>query len=104
MALPRSPPKRKSEEDMGIGAKALLALIGAYRRYISPLKGRTCRFYPSCSRYSMDAIGRHGAARGLALAFIRIMKCHPLHPGGYDPVAPAKAFQQRGQHSHSAVE
>jgi putative membrane protein insertion efficiency factor len=69
--------------------RAMLLLIAAYQRLLSPLLPRSCRFYPSCSTYAAEAIARHGAARGLTLALRRILRCHPFHPGGYDPV-PAK--------------
>ena len=65
----------------------LLALpIRGYRLAISPLLGPRCRFYPSCSSYALEALERHGAVRGLWLALWRILRCHPWHPGGYDPV------------------
>ena len=63
-----------------------LLLIRAYQLAISPMLGSRCRFYPSCSEYSMDALRRHGLVRGLWLAVRRIGRCHPWHPGGYDPV------------------
>ncbi|HHW21804.1 MAG TPA: membrane protein insertion efficiency factor YidD [Clostridiaceae bacterium] len=67
--------------------KALLAIIRFYRKYLSPLKGKpSCRFYPTCSQYAMDAISKYGAFKGTFLAILRILKCHPFHPGGYDPV------------------
>ena len=53
---------------------------------ISPLYGRTCRFEPSCSQYASDAITKYGTLQGLGLAILRLMKCHPFHPGGEDPV------------------
>lgn len=59
-----------------------------YRKWISPLKPPTCRFYPSCSQYALDALETHGARKGTALTVKRILKCHPFHPGGYDPVPP----------------
>jgi hypothetical protein len=59
--------------------------IAAYRLAISPWLGPRCRFYPSCSRYAEEAISRHGW-RGLVLAFRRLLRCHPFHPGGIDPV------------------
>lgn len=65
---------------------ALLGLIAFYRRYLSPLKGPTCRFYPSCSAYTAEAIATHGAARGLWLGARRVSRCHPWHPGGVDLV------------------
>ncbi len=68
-------------------ARILMALIRAYQRYISPLKGApTCRFYPSCSQYAYEALGKHGALKGTWLAVRRVLRCHPFHPGGYDPV------------------
>lgn len=64
----------------------LIGLIQAYRYGISPLLGPNCRFEPSCSRYAMEAINRHGLIRGAWLALTRLLKCHPWHPGGCDPV------------------
>lgn len=65
----------------------LLGLIRFYQRFLSPLKGGpTCRFYPSCSQYAFDALGKYGAVKGTYLAVKRILRCHPFHPGGYDPV------------------
>ncbi|HEY8499619.1 MAG TPA: membrane protein insertion efficiency factor YidD [Clostridia bacterium] len=65
----------------------MLFIIEFYRKYISPLKGiNTCRFYPSCSVYAYDAINTYGISKGLLLAMKRIIKCHPFHPGGYDPL------------------
>lgn len=69
-----------------IAKKCLLALIGFYRYAISPLMGRNCRFHPSCSEYAQEAVQRHGALRGGWLALRRVGRCHPFHPGGYDPV------------------
>lgn len=68
----------------------LLAGIAAYRGVISPLLGPRCRFAPSCSAYAAEAIRRLGPWRGSYLALRRILRCHPFHPGGYDPV-PAEA-------------
>ncbi|HAK89829.1 MAG: membrane protein insertion efficiency factor YidD [Nitrospirae bacterium GWC2_46_6] len=64
----------------------IIGIIKAYRRIISPLLPQSCRFTPSCSEYSMEAVDRHGALKGGYLSFRRILKCHPFHPGGYDPV------------------
>ena len=67
----------------------LIALISLYRRFVSPLLGPRCRFYPSCSAYGLEAVREHGALRGSWLAVRRIGRCHPFHPGGFDPVPPA---------------
>jgi hypothetical protein len=67
-------------------SKLLIAFIGAYRYVLSPLLGRSCRFFPSCSEYAIEALQRHGALRGTWLATRRIVRCHPWHPGGFDPV------------------
>lgn len=66
--------------------KFLIGTIRLYQRYLSPLKKPTCRFYPTCSQYAIDAINQKGVLRGSLLAIRRICKCHPFHPGGYDPV------------------
>lgn len=63
-----------------------LTLIRFYQRWISPLLGANCRFYPSCSCYAHEAIARHGALKGCGLACCRLLRCHPWHAGGYDPV------------------
>ncbi|NMD42537.1 MAG: membrane protein insertion efficiency factor YidD [Firmicutes bacterium] len=70
----------------GNAVKISLAAIKIYQRYLSPLKPATCRFYPTCSQYSYDAIKKYGAIRGSMLGLKRLLKCHPFHPGGYDPV------------------
>ena len=61
-------------------------LLGGYSRFVSPLLGPHCRFHPSCSRYAAEALSKHGVLRGGALALKRLARCHPLHPGGVDPV------------------
>jgi hypothetical protein len=66
--------------------RTVLAALAVYRRLISPLKPPTCRFHPSCSTYTRDAILRYGLGRGSWLAIQRLARCHPWHPGGYDPV------------------
>ncbi len=71
---------------MTLLARLLTAAIVAYRRYLSPALPDRCRFYPSCSAYALEAVATHGALRGVALAVRRLLRCHPFHPGGYDPV------------------
>lgn len=66
--------------------KVFIFMIRFYQRYISPLKLPSCRFYPTCSEYALQAINKYGAVIGLYKAGCRILRCHPLHPGGYDPV------------------
>lgn len=65
---------------------AVLQLIRLYQRFISPLSGPNCRFYPSCSAYACEAIVKYGLIAGGWRSLRRILKCHPFHPGGYDPV------------------
>ena len=64
----------------------VMALIRAYQRFISPLLASNCRFHPTCSQYTLEAVERYGAAKGLWLGAKRIGRCHPFNPGGYDPV------------------
>lgn len=73
---------------MGIGRTAIQVPIKVYRKYISPIKPATCRFYPSCSAYALEAIEVHGPVKGSWLAAKRIARCHPFHSGGLDPVPP----------------
>jgi len=78
MALVRSLPRR-----------GVLGVIGFYRRAISPNLRPSCRYAPTCSEYAAEAVGRYGVLRGGWLALRRLLRCHPFHAGGYDPV-PAK--------------
>jgi hypothetical protein len=64
----------------------LLGSVRAYQYLLRPMLGANCRFAPSCSDYALEAIERHGAWKGSWLAVRRILRCHPYHPGGYDPV------------------
>ena len=66
--------------------KYLIYFIKAYQYLISPIIGRHCRFYPTCSSYTIDAMTLHGNIRGIILSFKRLLRCHPWHPGGFDPV------------------
>ena len=63
-----------------------IALIRAYQILISPILPRCCRFYPTCSEYTLTAIRQYGPLRGIFLGVRRLIRCHPFHPGGYDPV------------------
>ncbi|HVY31113.1 MAG TPA: membrane protein insertion efficiency factor YidD [Polyangiaceae bacterium] len=66
-------------------ARLLMLLIRIYQQTLSRLLGPVCRFEPSCSRYTHECLRLHGATRGSWLGFRRIIRCHPFHPGGYDP-------------------
>lgn len=66
--------------------RLVLGLIRFYQHYISPLTGPTCRFQPTCSHYTYEAIEKYGLIKGMWLGIKRILRCHPFHPGGYDPV------------------
>ncbi|GAC1408305.1 MAG: hypothetical protein NVSMB64_16350 [Candidatus Velthaea sp.] len=71
---------------MNNGRRLFLALVRGYQLIVSPLLPPSCRFQPSCSHYAYDAIEKHGVGRGIVLAARRLGRCHPLHPGGFDPV------------------
>jgi uncharacterized protein len=66
--------------------KLAICSIVFYQRYLSPFKVSSCRFYPSCSHYSLLSLEKYGFVKGLCYALLRILKCHPFHAGGYDPV------------------
>ncbi len=72
-------------------SRLLIGLINLYKKGISPLNPRCCRFEPSCSSYAIEAISRHGAFKGTALAAWRILRCNPFCKGGYDPVPEKKS-------------
>ncbi|HUO78268.1 MAG TPA: membrane protein insertion efficiency factor YidD [Thermodesulfovibrionales bacterium] len=67
-------------------AKVIILFIKAYQYVFSPLFHGSCRFVPSCSAFSIEALGKYGAIKGMYLSVRRILRCHPFHPGGYDPV------------------
>lgn len=83
-------------------SRLLLALITLYRWTLSPLLGPRCRFYPSCSQYTAEAIRGHGPLRGSWLGLKRLARCHPWHAGGYDPVPPSGCGHL--SHAHDPVE
>jgi len=67
-----------------------IGIIRFYQKFISPMTPPTCRFYPTCSHYGLEAFQKHGAFKGFWLTCKRILKCHPFHPGGFDPVPDKK--------------
>lgn len=72
--------------------------LRAYQRYLSPLKGApSCRFHPTCSAYAIEAIEKHGVLRGGFMGLMRVLRCHPFHPGGFDPV-PARRNSRLADH------
>lgn len=71
-------------------ARGLVFTVNIYRQWISPLLPPSCRFTPSCSAYAVEALMTHGALRGTWLAFRRLLRCGPWHPGGWDPVPPRR--------------
>jgi len=91
MRSPTTPTPERRLSPLAVVARAPIHL---YRYTLSPLLGPRCRFYPSCSAYALEAIESHGALRGVWLAITRIGRCHPWHPGGYDPV-PARTDRCR---------
>ncbi|WP_338777865.1 membrane protein insertion efficiency factor YidD [Metabacillus sp. FJAT-52054] len=74
-----------------------LKLIRFYQKFISPMTPPSCRFYPTCSNYGLEAIQKYGAIKGSWLTALRILKCNPMHPGGFDPVPEKK----KSTHTHS---
>ncbi|MBQ9243394.1 MAG: membrane protein insertion efficiency factor YidD [Proteobacteria bacterium] len=82
----KGPLKRVSTGLTRLPQKLCLGLIWVYQTGISPRLGANCRYRPTCSAYAREAIEKYGALKGCWLAFRRIMRCHPWHPGGYDPV------------------
>lgn len=70
---------------VGLPGWSLIAVVRLYQMLLSPLIGPTCRFSPSCSAYFLASVRKHGALRGTLRGIARICRCHPFHPGGYDP-------------------
>jgi putative membrane protein insertion efficiency factor len=90
-AMPSGPRARRHFDV----ARLLIAVIHLYQRTFSRFMGPVCRFEPSCSRYAVASLEARGAIRGGLLSIVRLCKCHPFHPGGYDP-PPTRALEQGG--------
>ncbi|MCG6900407.1 MAG: membrane protein insertion efficiency factor YidD [Gammaproteobacteria bacterium] len=74
----------------------IIQLIRGYRFLLSPWLGNHCRYYPTCSSYAITAIERHGALRGSVMGLARVLRCHPWHPGGVDPVPEKESAHHHG--------
>lgn len=81
---------KDAEHGLSEMSRLLIALCDGFHRWVSPMLGPACRFEPSCSRYSGQAIREHGSAKGLWLGLRRVLRCHPFHSGGFDPVPQAQ--------------
>ena len=81
-----SPYPRSAQVRHALLDRLMIGVIRAYQLVISPALPPSCRFYPSCSEYALQAIAKYGAMKGMWLGVRRIARCHPFHPGGYDPV------------------
>jgi putative membrane protein insertion efficiency factor len=93
------PERVEGEGRVSPAVRVLVLLLTGYRKFVSPLLGPRCRFYPSCSAYALEAVQLHGALRGSWLAARRLSRCHPFHPGGLDfvPGSPrAKESERSG--------
>lgn len=89
---------------LGVAQRVALAPLRFYRRFLSPLKPvPSCRFHPTCSSYAVEAVQVHGALRGLWMALMRLLRCHPFHPGGFDPVPPRTTAAPRTAARHDAA-
>ncbi|NCB65776.1 MAG: membrane protein insertion efficiency factor YidD [Bacilli bacterium] len=87
--------------------KIFIGLIRGYQRFISPLFPPSCRYYPTCSNYSVQAIQKHGAIKGSIMGISRILRCHPFVKGGYDPVPEKFSIRRNNkedEHNHSEHE
>ena len=91
MTVPGSP-------EPSLLARLLIGLVRLYQVVLSPFLGGRCRFEPSCSRYALACLSMHGAGRGSLLSVIRVCKCHPLHPGGFDPPPPSREATALSEH------
>jgi uncharacterized protein len=84
--VPGAGRSRRGDGLVNLAARALVALIALYRRLLSPLLPRSCRYEPTCSTYALEAVRIHGALRGTVMAVRRVARCHPWAPGGVDHV------------------
>ncbi|MGW0042177.1 membrane protein insertion efficiency factor YidD [Rhodococcus sp. NPDC003348] len=84
-------------------AQVLIFCIELYRTYVSPTRMPTCRFTPTCSEYAVDALRERGAVVGSVLTVVRLLKCGPWHPGGWDPV-PLRGSDRRGERADAALD
>jgi uncharacterized protein len=82
--------------------RVLIMLLRGYQRWISPALPPTCRFYPTCSAYAIEALQVHGPLRGSWLTVRRLLRCAPWHPGGVDPVPPRRSRSARNHHEEQA--
>lgn len=84
--------------------RIVIKIFRLYQRYISPMFPPSCRFEPTCSNYGIEAVQEHGALKGSYMAVKRISKCHPFHPGGYDPVPlnPKNYSDSNEKHQHKS--
>jgi uncharacterized protein len=81
--------------------KIFIGFIRGYQKFISPLFPPSCRYYPTCSNYAVQAIQKHGAIKGSIMGMTRILRCHPFIKGGYDPVPDAFSIHRNREHQHS---
>lgn len=89
----------KGPAKLSLAQRLALLPVRAYRRFLSPLKASpSCRFHPTCSKYAVDAITQHGVLKGSVLALRRVLKCHPFHPGGFDPVPSVRTQRDASRH------
>lgn len=82
-------PEKAAAPGLGVSGQAVRAaagLLASYKKYLSPLLPKACRFHPTCSEYAREALLRHGLTAGAGLALRRLGRCHPFHEGGFDPV------------------
>ena len=86
MSDPTRTADKPPAESIPLLRRPFVLAIRAYQRFLSPLLPPSCRFHPTCSEYTRQAIVRHGVIKGMALGIVRLLKCHPFHPGGFDPV------------------